>query len=220
MCEGHSGLVQAGMYANAAGHGDRSTLECLVRLGIPRREGALLAAVERGAPLAALRWLVAQGAPSGGAEEALQGLPPRRRGEVEAWLLGLAGPSRLTGAVRRVRGRRRGKARAEVVWAKGKGVGTLHGRTCVSRAGSYGTVSEQVEIQHAWCQCSAGGCQFNSVGQNPQPRVGVSVAGVLCYITSMNEIGSPPEDVDYAGSTVGYWWCWRQREPFLPPGVW
>ncbi len=151
MCESHSGLVPASMYANAAETGDRTTLECLVRLGIPLGERGLAAAMERGTPLAALRCLVAQGPPIGGAQEALHEVPPRLRVEVEAWLLGLAGPSR--GSEQGAR-QQPGNARAEAVWAKGKGVGTRHGWTCVL---AHQLVLPRTIGQRAWCQCSAGG---------------------------------------------------------------
>ncbi len=91
--ERHGGTAGAAFYARAAAKGDRGTLECLVRLGVPLGEGALAAAIERDSPVPALKWLVAQGAPRGGVEEALRGAPPGRREEVEAWLGRLLGPS-------------------------------------------------------------------------------------------------------------------------------
>ncbi len=79
-------------YVDAAANGDRASLECLVRLGVPLGEGVLAAAIQQQAPVPALQWLVEQGAPRGGAEEALVGAPPQRREEVEALLRGLPEP--------------------------------------------------------------------------------------------------------------------------------
>lgn len=53
-------------YAAAAKNGDRGTMECLRRLGMPLGEAVLGAAVKQGAPLCILKWLVKQqGAPWG-----------------------------------------------------------------------------------------------------------------------------------------------------------
>ncbi len=52
--------VGSGWYAQAAKDGDRGTLECLARLGVPL--GPLEAAVSAGAPLCALQWLEQHGA--------------------------------------------------------------------------------------------------------------------------------------------------------------
>ncbi len=93
MCKKYRGVAQAEVYTSAAKTGDRGTLECLVRLGVPLGEGMLAAAIRERAPVPALQWLVQQGAPRGGVEEALQGVPPQRREMVGAWLRGLPGPS-------------------------------------------------------------------------------------------------------------------------------
>ncbi len=85
-------------YAGAAGAGNRGTLECMRRLGVPLGEGVLQEAVRKVAPLAALRWLTEQGLPVGQGEvdRALEEVPgsyPRKqeRREVRAWLCGLRG---------------------------------------------------------------------------------------------------------------------------------
>ncbi len=95
VCEEFRGTVEAAWYAAAAKNGDRATLESLVRLGVPLGEGVLAAAVRKGAPLVAVRWLVEQGAPAGGeavrsAVTKLRKYYPnaraQERAEVEAWL--------------------------------------------------------------------------------------------------------------------------------------
>ncbi len=99
--EGYWGMVGRAWYAKAARSGDRGTLQCLRRLGVPMGEGALAEAVREGAPLPALKWLVEHGAPAGRSElhEALQHLEspfgfdvrhPELYGE-RAWLQGLVG---------------------------------------------------------------------------------------------------------------------------------
>ncbi len=89
----HSEMVHPCVYYNAAMKGDRATLECLLRLGVPLRESVLAQSIRQGAPVPALRWLLQHGAPRGGEEEAaLQGLGPGRREEVEALLQELPGP--------------------------------------------------------------------------------------------------------------------------------
>ncbi len=90
------GLARA-WYAAAAKNGDLGTLSCLVRLGVPLGEGVLAAAVEEGAPLCALQWLVGQGAVVGVQEQQVLARwdayckAPREheRQGVEAWLWGL-----------------------------------------------------------------------------------------------------------------------------------
>lgn len=82
-------------YVDAAANGDRGTLECLVRLKVPLGEGVLVGAADRGAPLAALHWLVAQGVPLAEWEKAAiarglqRGAQPRTARD--AWLQGLVG---------------------------------------------------------------------------------------------------------------------------------
>ncbi len=81
-------------YAAAAENGDRGTSECLVRLGVPRVDGVLAAALREGAPLCALRWLAEQGAPVGNPENEVLGHLDEYYGEeeveeVEAWLRAL-----------------------------------------------------------------------------------------------------------------------------------
>ncbi len=88
--DGHLGAL---MYAAAAKKGDRCTLACLRRLGVPLGEGVLRAAIQQMSPVPALQWLVEHGAPRGGVEEALKGGPHWLYEEVEAWLRGLPGPS-------------------------------------------------------------------------------------------------------------------------------
>lgn len=86
-------------YAAAAQNGDRSTLDCLRRLGVPMGDGVLEAAVERFAPLPALRWLVEHGAPWQSAVRDSEVAKAVRENytraaeqqEVEAWLRGLSG---------------------------------------------------------------------------------------------------------------------------------
>ncbi len=93
VCDKHRGSIEAVMYADAARNGDRGTLACLQRLGLPLGKGVLAAAIQQRAPVPALQWLVEQGAPRAGAEEAVLGVPYPLREEVEAWLQGLPGPS-------------------------------------------------------------------------------------------------------------------------------
>ncbi len=85
-------------YAHAAGAGDRGTLECVRRLGVPIGEWVLHSAVTSSAPLAALRWLAEQGMPINGEEvgSARRAVYKwykckEEQGEVEAWLRGLQG---------------------------------------------------------------------------------------------------------------------------------
>ncbi len=85
-------------YADAAGAGDRGTLECVQRLGVPLAEGVLRKAVASSAPLAALRWLEEQGMPVKEREvkralKVVTGSYPREQEqrEVRAWLRGLRG---------------------------------------------------------------------------------------------------------------------------------
>lgn len=84
-------------YASAAQNGDRGTLTCLYRLGVPMGEGVLAAAIKAGAPLPALRWLVGHGAStqSALAPRTLSGVCIRYTLDMErqvvAWLLGLNG---------------------------------------------------------------------------------------------------------------------------------
>ncbi len=100
----------AAMYALAAGNGDRGTLECLLRLGVPLGEGAMAAAVREGSPLASLGWLEGQGAQLGGpeAQELLSGMEDmslhsdmdcRQRAGLEAWLRGRMGGVGVGGMV-------------------------------------------------------------------------------------------------------------------------
>ncbi len=93
----------AALYTTAAQQGDRSTLECLRRLGVPLCEGVLLtAAVSYDTQLPVLRWLEQQGASIGPAaiRELLSavedgthnpGLRVHERAELAAWLRGLGG---------------------------------------------------------------------------------------------------------------------------------
>ncbi len=92
----------ADMHANAAANGDRGTVECLLRLGVPLGEGALAAAVRRAAPLPPLRWLEGQGAAMTAVEaqgllagmNALAmdiGISGQARADLEAWLRGWLG---------------------------------------------------------------------------------------------------------------------------------
>ncbi len=85
-------------YAVAAKNGDRGTLVCLQRLGLPMGELVLGAAVVQGAPLPALRWLVEHGAPTGealicrilGVVGTCYEGRDREQQEVKAWLQGLS----------------------------------------------------------------------------------------------------------------------------------
>ncbi len=86
-------------YAGAARTGDRGTLACLRRLGVPLDTMLLGVAVVMEATLPGLRWLVEQGAPvsSEAVQDALENAqlypdrPVGRRGELVAWLEGLLG---------------------------------------------------------------------------------------------------------------------------------
>ncbi len=88
-------------YATAAKFGDRGTLSCLQRLGVPLGDRLLVMSItEDTTPLPAMRWLVEQGAPASPdmVRSALEELEfpwqvrqGRERQEVEAWLRGLLG---------------------------------------------------------------------------------------------------------------------------------
>ncbi len=114
VCESCSGEHDNSLYAAAAANGDRGTLACLLRMGVPLGDGVLTAAVRQGAPLPALRWLVEQGAPVGHREaEGLLGEAPccssahylsdAEWQQIRAWLRGLLGRGgqRGTGSQRR-----------------------------------------------------------------------------------------------------------------------
>ncbi len=82
-------------YAAAATAGDLATLVCLRRLGVRLTAKALVAAIEEGAPLPALKWMADQGVHVGGRElreaagklsEHYRAPRERRRQAVEAWL--------------------------------------------------------------------------------------------------------------------------------------
>ncbi len=94
--EGNRGAIE--WYTEAAGAGDRGTLEYVRGLGVPLEEGVLSEAVWSSAPLAALRWLAEQGGPVGEGEvqRALGAVPrcysrKQDRREIKAWLRGLQG---------------------------------------------------------------------------------------------------------------------------------
>ncbi len=84
------------MYLEAAGNGDRGTLTALRQLGVPWGVRDTLAeAVRQGCCEPALRWLVQQGVPVGGAEEVEAAVQAAVRdqglgAEAAAWLRGLA----------------------------------------------------------------------------------------------------------------------------------
>ncbi len=63
MLERYGEGLAASWYISAAQNGDRGTLACLVRLGVPMGWGLLVEALKRGTALPGLRWLVEQGAP-------------------------------------------------------------------------------------------------------------------------------------------------------------
>lgn len=66
---GREGQVQwERVWCAAAKHGDLGTMECLRRLGVPWGQGLLRRAVVEHLPLAAVRWMVGQGAPADRAE--------------------------------------------------------------------------------------------------------------------------------------------------------
>lgn len=87
---GDSNIISCTWYADAAANGDRRVLGWL---GKPRHKGVLSAAVAKGAPLCALRWLEEHGAPwddntEGPTFETLATAYPREddRQEVAIWL--------------------------------------------------------------------------------------------------------------------------------------
>ncbi len=96
------------VYAAATANGDRGTVECLLRLGVPLGEGALAAAVRRAAPLPPLRWLEGQGAAMTAVEAQLllsgmedlamdTGISGQERADLEAWLRGWMGGAGAAG---------------------------------------------------------------------------------------------------------------------------
>ncbi len=98
LAEHHPGCLADQLFADSpyvvpAVNGDRGTLTALRRLGVSwGATDVVVRAVRRGCPVPALRWLVEQGAPAGGAramEAAVAGSGCYRSKE-RAWLRGLA----------------------------------------------------------------------------------------------------------------------------------
>ncbi len=93
------------LYPLAAKNGDRGTLAALRRLGVPwGAEDLVVQAVWEGSCMAAVRWLVEQGAPVGsreGMEKAIEGREQRQKlgDEEAAWLRGLAAVDTAEAAV-------------------------------------------------------------------------------------------------------------------------
>ncbi len=98
--EVNGATLECAWYFKAVQNGDRGTLSCLRRLGVPLHGRLLVWGVRHGAPLVVLKWLVEQGAPccSEVVQDALAelgtGYPAPReqeRREVEVWLRGRLG---------------------------------------------------------------------------------------------------------------------------------